>query len=142
MPLGWDGPPPNPKNHFSAPGLVKCQLLISSSGWAGSEAVAWARREIELIRNDNHRLSAFVRPEKVAVLSISQTIARLKVENSKCLGGFHLASQAGSWGNLIVGVLQGCLPTLTIASTSNCILLPPFVSTGCSSWFRSCWQPA
>ena len=89
-------PLPTPKI-TSAPGLVKCQLLISSCGWAGSEAVAWARREIELIWNDNHRLSAFIRPEKVAVLSISQTIARLKVENSKCLGGFHLASP-GSWG--------------------------------------------
>ena len=89
-------PLPTP-NITSAPGLVKCQLLISSCGWAGSEAVAWAQREIELIWNDNHRLSAFVGPEKVAVLSISQAISRLKVENSKCLGGFHLASP-GCWG--------------------------------------------
>ena len=85
----WDGMDPSqPPIITSAPDLVKCQLLISSCGRAGGETVAWARREIELIRNDNHRLSAFVRPEKVAVLSISQAIGRLKVENSNCLGGF------------------------------------------------------
>ena len=92
----WMDPLPTP-NITSAPALVKCQLLISSSGWAGSEAVAWAQREIELIWNDNHRLSAFIGPEKVAVLRISQAVCRLKVENSKCLGGFHLASP-GWWG--------------------------------------------
>ena len=85
----WDGMDPSqPPIITSAPDLVKCQLLISSCGRAGSEAVAWVRREIELIRNDNHRLSAFVQAEKVAVLSISQAIGRLKVENSNCLGGF------------------------------------------------------
>ena len=58
-PLRWtlDGPLPI---SLLPPDLVKCQLLISWSGWAGSKVVAWALLEIELIQNVNHHLSAFI----------------------------------------------------------------------------------
>ena len=84
-PLGWtlDGPLPI---SLLPPDLVKCQLLIRWSGWAGNEVVAWALLEIELIQNVNHHLSAFISSLKHE----SDHSGGLKVENSKRLEGFPL----------------------------------------------------
>ena len=91
---GWtlDGPLPI---SLLPPDLVKCQLLISWSGWAGSKVVAWAQLEIELIQNVNHHLSAFISSLKHE----SDHSGGLKVENSKRLEGFPLGfTWLASWG--------------------------------------------
>ena len=82
----WDGPLPI---SLLPPDLVKCQLLISWSGWAGSKVVAWAQLEIELIQNVNHHLSAFI-SRGGSLKHESDHSGGLKVENSKRLEGFPL----------------------------------------------------